>query len=268
MDPAATGLMVVGIGKATRFLQFYEGESKSYQFDIVPGIVTDSYDREGTVLQEVSLDQLNPPLTEDAVQEKIKNFIGVQEQMPPIYSAIKIQGKRACDRVRSGEQISLQARTVCVHRFDLIHFSKDRLSVEVDCSKGTYVRSLAHDLGQQLGCGAIAENIRRTAVGRFSLQSALSPDDVHIDTPLLPIHEALGHLPAYILETQQIQSFLHGREVRLQNTPNPSDSGSLEFTPVKSGHELLVCVLSPKKKFLGLAELHTGQILKPKIVLG
>lgn len=254
LDPAATGLMVVGVGKATRFLQYFETQHKCYRFNIVAGIVTDTYDLEGAVLQKLDVSTWPKAVSKNDVLDAIKKFTGPIEQTPPVYSAIKIQGKRACDRVRAGEEVVLKSRPVHVYRFDLVAYTSTNWEVEVVCSKGTYVRSLAHEIGQLLECGAVADQIRRLSVGEMHVSNAIAPDDVCIDTPLLPMHVALADLPKIILQKPFDAFYLQGREVVLPSVVE------VELT---SNHQGDVSVFNSDNVFLGIAQIAEGNRLKP-----
>ncbi len=200
LDPAASGLLVVGVGAGTRLLEFLEAMPKRYSFRLNLGVVTDSYDLEGTVLERHDAAHV----TRADVEARLGELLGEISQMPPTYSAIKIDGKRACDRVRDGETVTLTARTVRIDRLEILSFEPDNIVLEVDCSKGTYVRSLAHDLGRLLGYGAAADRIRRLRIGPFRVEDALAvspvknPDD---DGSLFrgavrPLETATADLPA------------------------------------------------------------------------
>jgi tRNA pseudouridine55 synthase len=201
LDPAASGLLVVGVGAGTRLLEFLEAMPKSYRFRLHLGVTTDSYDLEGAVLERRDASHV----TRAALQTLLPEFLGPISQMPPTYSAIKIDGKRACDRVRDGETVTLAARNVRIDRIEILSFDPETSTVilEMDCSKGTYVRSLAHDLGERLGCGGAADQIRRTRIGPFRVEDAVTvPTETAPDLDagvflraLLPLETAVADLP-------------------------------------------------------------------------
>ena len=208
LDPAASGLLVIGVGAGTRLLEFLEGLPKSYRFEMHLGIVTDSYDREGEILERRDASGV----TREQVEALLGGFRGVISQTPPAYSAIKIAGRRACDRVRDGESVALAPRTVRVDRLEITAFEPGVATLELDCSKGTYVRSIAHDLGALLGCGAVADDIRRTAVGPFRVEEAVAPSAAGPDA-LIPLERAVSHLPALRVRDAWRAALGHGSPV-------------------------------------------------------
>ena len=210
LDPAASGLLVVGVGAGTRLLEFLEGLPKRYRFEVRLGVATDTYDLEGRILEtrDASL------ITREQVEAVLPKFRGAISQMPPVYSAIKIQGKRACDRVRAGETVVLTPRNVRIDRLEMIGFETGIATIEMDCSKGTYVRTIAHDIGIELGCGAAANNIRRLAVGSFRIENALLPEALTGSADLLPVENAVDHMPSVKLRSGSwAVALLHGNPV-------------------------------------------------------
>ncbi|HLU69645.1 MAG TPA: tRNA pseudouridine(55) synthase TruB [Fibrobacteria bacterium] len=199
LDPAASGLLVVGVGAGTRLLEFLEAMPKRYSFRLNLGIVTDSYDLEGAVLERHDASHI----TRADLEARLEEFRGEISQTPPAYSAIKIDGKRAYERARAGETVTLTSRRVHIHRLEILSFGPDDIVLEVDCSKGTYVRSLAHDLGRVLGCGAAADRIRRLRIGPFRVEDAVpvkpeadNTDGTRFRDALLPLETATADLPA------------------------------------------------------------------------
>lgn len=195
LDPAASGLLVVGVGAGTRLLEFLEAMPKRYSFRLNLGVVTDSYDLEGEVLERHDASHI----ARADVEAQLGAFLGEISQTPPAYSAIKIDGKRAYERARDGETVTMAARKVRIDRIEILSFEPGNITLEMDCSKGTYVRSLAHELGQALGCGAAADRIRRLRIGPFRVEDAVkvAPDldgGVFHDA-LLPLETAVADLP-------------------------------------------------------------------------
>jgi len=214
LDPAASGLLVVGVGAGTRLLEYLEAMPKRYGFRLNLGVVTDSYDLEGAVLERHDASRV----TRADVEEKLTRFLGVISQTPPAYSAIKVDGKRAYERARDGEEVVMTARPVRIDRLEILSFEPGNILLEMDCSKGTYVRSLAHDLGRALGCGAAADKIRRLAIGPFSLEDAVGVDP-HVDAAtalqtflraLLPLETAVADLPALRVADDALPALRNG----------------------------------------------------------
>ena len=173
LDPLATGLLIVCAGKATKKINEYQDLGKTYTGKLVLGKTTPSVDLE----TEFDSEQDCSNITHDQILEAAKKLTGDLMQVPPIYSAVKIDGERAYKIARRKEEAKLDPRPVCVPQFDVDTSSFPEISFKIKCSKGTYVRSLVRDLGQSLGCGAYMSELRRTAIGDFSIEDAFSLDD-------------------------------------------------------------------------------------------
>ncbi len=173
LDPRATGLLVLMLGKYTKLAQEYTGHDKTYIAEILLGTETDSYDLDGTVTAEKSTEHL----TESMVNEAIEKFRGEIFQVPPMTSALKKDGKKLCDLARKGIEVEREARPVTVHEFKIIEMNLPMVKAEISCSKGTYIRSIAHDLGEVLGVGGTLASLRRTRCGELSLDDALTLED-------------------------------------------------------------------------------------------
>lgn len=192
LDPMATGLLVMLIGKATRISQYLMSVDKAYEGEATLGVVTDSQDAEGEVLTTVPV----PVLTEVQVRAAMRGFLGDQYQTPPMHSAIKIGGVPLYKLARKGEEVEREPRFIRVMAFDLLTCTPPTLTFRLLCTKGTYVRTIAHDLGQKLGCGAHLSALRRTASGQFDIAQCLTLDAIEalpipeIDKRLIPVHEA------------------------------------------------------------------------------
>jgi tRNA pseudouridine55 synthase len=193
LDPMATGLLIVLVGKATRVSQFMISLDKEYEGAIELGKVTDSQDADGEVMETRPV----PPLTEAEVQAAIRGFLGDQYQMPPMFSAIKIGGVPLYKKARKGEDVEREPRFIRVMSWDLLGFESPQIRFRLRCSKGTYVRTLAHDLGTKLGCGAHLAALRRTATDRFNVAQALTLEQIEklslpeIQRRLIPVGEAV-----------------------------------------------------------------------------
>ncbi|HYP15971.1 MAG TPA: tRNA pseudouridine(55) synthase TruB [Opitutus sp.] len=192
LDPMATGLMILLIGKATKISQYLISLDKEYEGTVELGKVTDSQDADGEVLETRPV----PPLGEADVKKAMSGFLGDQYQMPPMYSAIKIDGVPLYKNARKGVEVEREPRFIRVSSFDLTGFALPRFDFRLRCSKGTYVRTIAHDLGQKLGCGAHLSALRRTATDKFNLSQALTLDQIEamplseIEKRLIPIYQA------------------------------------------------------------------------------
>lgn len=167
LDPMATGLLVVFVGRATRAVEFAEGHDKSYRAGLRLGTVTDTQDISGTVLR-----QTESTVSEDELKTALESFKGPQLQVPPMYSAIKVKGRRLYDIARAGGEVERKARPVTIHDISLEGRDGEDWVLDISCSKGTYVRTICHDLGEKLGCGACMSSLRRTCAGGFSVDQA------------------------------------------------------------------------------------------------
>ncbi len=174
LDPMATGLIVACLGKATRLVEYMTLHDKRYEGEITLGVTTDTDDGEGTILSRRPV----PTISGVQVDDLERSFTGAIQQRPPAYSAIKVEGQRAYAAARRGETIELAPREVVVHRLEIAVVAPDRLRIGVHCGSGTYVRSLARDIGEALGCGAHLSKLRRTHTGGFSVAEAITLDDL------------------------------------------------------------------------------------------
>lgn len=272
LDPAASGLLVLGIGAGTRLLEFLEALPKRYRFTARLGVVTDTRDLEGEVLERHDASAV----TRERIESLLDSFRGEISQLPPAYSAIKIGGKRACDRARAGETVSMEPRRVRIDRIDVTGFEPGAATLEMECSKGTYVRSVAHELGRLLGCGAAADGIRRLAVGPFRVEDAVVPGDVASDA-LLPLDRAVEQLPAVQLKTPWIAPLRHGNPVPPAGysaraslrgpapSPVPSASGPAETPPDAEARPY--AIFSPDDTLLAIGTINPQGELQPRKVL-
>ncbi|MCX6951511.1 MAG: tRNA pseudouridine(55) synthase TruB [Verrucomicrobia bacterium] len=193
LDPMATGLLVILVGKATKVSQYLVSLDKEYEGTIELGKVTDTQDADGEVMETRPV----PPLTDADVLAGVKGFLGDQYQMPPMYSAIKIDGQPLYKAARKGEEIEREPRFIRVMSWDVLRFASPHIDFRLRCTKGTYVRTLAHDLGAKLGCGGHLTALRRTATDKFTVAQALTLDQIQaltlteIEQRLIPAREAV-----------------------------------------------------------------------------
>ena len=168
LDPMATGVLPVFVGRATRGVEFFEHARKEYETLLRPGIVTDTQDITGTVLEtrEVSLDDAG-------IEAALAGFRGEILQVPPMYSALKVNGQKLCDLARKGKTVDRQPRPITIHALEYLGMEGGCLRLRVDCSKGTYIRTLCQDIGQALGCGGCMEALRRTRAGEYTISQAV-----------------------------------------------------------------------------------------------
>lgn len=174
LDPMATGVLPVFVGRATRGVEFFEHADKTYEAVLRLGTVTDTQDSTGTVLEKRPA-----AVTEAEFRDVLPKFTGKIAQIPPMYSAIKVDGKKLYELARAGKEVERKPREITIFSLELLEFSGETAKIRVHCSKGTYIRTLCHDIGAALGCGACMETLRRTAAGEYTLA-----DSVELDTLL------------------------------------------------------------------------------------
>jgi tRNA pseudouridine55 synthase len=215
LDPRASGVLVILIGPAVRLSEYVSASDKRYQAVIRLGASTDTYDSDGQVTKTNPIE-----VTEDQFETELKKFIGEIEQTPPPYSAIKMQGRPAYEMAREGEEVEMQPRIINVYSLDVLEWAPPEVTVDVHCSSGTYVRSLAFELGEKLGCGAMLAGLRRTKSGRFTLKDAVplrklieSFDSNSWYKYVIPAAEALADWSALTLNNEQVEAIRHGHRI-------------------------------------------------------
>ena len=205
LDPDATGVLVVAVGKATRLLRFVETTRKGYVGEVVLGAATSTLDAAGDVLATFDMSDVT---IDDARRIVDAHLVGDIEQIPPMVSAIRVDGKRLHELAREGIEVEREPRPVTIHRFDVADWAEPGvLRIEVECSSGTYIRTLADDLGRLLGGGAHLRHLRRTHVGAFTLDQAAPPDDCI----LLPVATAVRGLPQVTVDDATAALVANGR---------------------------------------------------------
>jgi tRNA pseudouridine55 synthase len=220
LDPLATGLLPVLFGEATKFSSDLLEADKTYAAEIRLGISTTTADAEGEVIATRTVN-----VAPDELVAALRNFRGSILQTPPLYSALKHAGKPLYAYARAGIEIERAPRQITIHALELEWFEGERLALSVTCSKGTYIRSIAHDLGEILGCGAHLAALRRTAVGRFGLDCAHTLESLEAlpvaerDACLLPVDALLQNLPEVCLEPSQQARFVQGQAVPWEGPP-------------------------------------------------
>jgi len=256
LDPLATGVLPLCFGEATKFSQYLLDADKGYRTVAQLGVTTTTGDAEGEVLERraVSVDDA-------AIQTALPAFRGEIEQIPPMYSALKRDGQPLYKLARAGEVVEREARSVTIARLELLALQEDRATLEVACSKGTYVRTLVEDLGARLGCGAHVAELRRTQAGPFGLTQAISLDELEaahaeggaeaLDRFLLPVDSGLEHWPLVQLTQHSAYYWLHGQPVRAANAP-------------KFG---LMRVQDDQGRFIGIGEIDDeGQVAPRRLI--
>lgn len=203
LDPMASGLLLLGVGRATRLLRFFGDLEKEYEGTGRLGVETDTLDAEGRAMRSAAVD-----VSEEQLRRVMSQMMGDIEQHPPAYSAVKVGGRKLYEAARKGERLEAPARTVTVTAFDLLGFDGTDMEFRVVCSGGTYVRVLVADVGERLRCGAHLTRLVRTRVGPFSLRDAVSPS---LPGRPMPVERAVAHLPRLDVESEEAAAARHGR---------------------------------------------------------
>jgi tRNA pseudouridine55 synthase len=224
LDPRASGVLVVLVGPAVRLSEFVSASDKRYQAIIRLGSTTDTFDADGKVTQSSK----PVDVTEAQFEEVLATFVGEIEQVPPPYSAVKVQGRKAYEMAREGEEVELAARKITVYHLEVLEWAPPEVVIDVHCSSGTYVRSLANDLGAALGCGAYLVGLRRTKSGRFSLREATPLRKLQEAFQagnwyrfLIPAAEALAEWPAIELSPDDVENVRHGHRIKAAADSQP-----------------------------------------------
>ena len=216
LDPMATGVLPVFIGRATRAAEFLESAEKEYVAGLRLGVVTDTQDTSGTVLETNSV-----CVTRAQLEAALRQFLGPIEQIPPMYSAIKINGQKLYELARRGQEVSRRPRSITIHALELLEGEGADWTIRVRCSKGTYVRTLCHDLGRALGCGGCMSSLRRTRAGSFTLAQAVTMQQV-LDFAagqdpqqlLMPVDAVFAAHPPLIVTLGQAAKLKNGAQVK------------------------------------------------------
>jgi tRNA pseudouridine55 synthase len=220
LDPLASGVLVLAIGLGTRLTEYVQEQAKVYRAEVTFGAFTSTDDAEGTPTPVP-----DGVIPDRAVLEKaLAGFLGHIEQVPPAFSAAHVKGRRAYRLARKGKPVELEPRTVRVDRIDIHGYAHPRLDLEIECGKGTYIRSLARDLGRRLGCGGYLSALRRLRVGVFDERDALSldPPPVSLTPHLRPLADAVAHIPNVRLDDDRITRLAHGQTVPITELDTPS----------------------------------------------
>jgi tRNA pseudouridine55 synthase len=222
LDPAASGVLPICVGQATRVAEYLSESGKAYQATIVFGTVTDTYDSEGAILRTASAQDLTLP----TIETLLPAMLGEHMQVPPRYSAIKLQGQPAYKRARAGEEVAMEPRPITIYQLEIIDWQPSQppvLTLAIECSKGTYIRSLAYDLGEQAGCGAYLGDLVRTRSGPFPLSESTTLEQLAeaaaqgtIEQFLYPADKAIEQYPALRLDETTTDRVKHGNTFRVE----------------------------------------------------
>ncbi len=253
LDPFATGLLPLVFGEATKFSRFLIDSRKAYEATLALGMETTTGDPEGQVIARA-----DPETSLERIDAVLESFVGSHDQMPPMHSAVRVQGRRLYDYARAGEEIERAARRVRIEYIDRRFLRGHELGIAVACSKGTYIRALAMDIGRALGCGASLVALRRTEVGPFRLEQAMPLERLEADPEgaaraLLPVDVLVAGLPRLDPDDEGARRFAHGQ--------------AIEFHGVGQGTEL--GVFGPGGRFLGVGRAgKDGRVAPLRLMAG
>lgn len=263
LDPDATGVLPVCIGKATKVCGLLTDKDKVYECNLLLGVDTDTYDMSGQILSQSPVN-----VTEDQVYEALSHYLGDIMQVPPMYSALKVNGKKLYELARAGQTVERKARPVTIYAIDVLSMSLPEISLRIHCSKGTYIRSLCHDLGQDLGCGGAMQSLKRTKVSVFDISDARKLDEIerimnggNIDSILMPIDQIFDQYPVVFVAGNEdvILHTVNGCPVSLANT----------FSENVSAFEAgdFYRLYLPDNRFIGLYEFDGQDFVLKKMFL-
>jgi tRNA pseudouridine55 synthase len=256
LDPLATGILIVCVGPATRLVENLQDMPKSYRTSIRLGARSDTLDADGRI--DATESPRIPSLTE--IEQAIPPLVGSVIQTPPLYSALRVQGRRAYDLARAGQALELAPRPVRIDRIAVTHYAWPDLELEIDCGGGTYIRSIARDIGDAIGCGGYVQTLVRTRTGPFTLEQAVDPRELSarsIEGLVRPALEAVPTLPRVELDQAQVEAITQGKRLSIRDLriPWPGLAGP-------------VALLSSGGKLIALAEVDPEQAwVQPRKVL-
>ncbi len=248
LDPLATGVLLICVGRATRLVEYLVGQRKRYKATVRLGQETDTFDAEGQIISERSI-----TANLDEIDNALDGFRGEIAQLAPSYSAIKVDGEPLYKRARRGEHPERPERQVTVYELEILEWISPLLKIDLTCSSGTYVRSIAHDLGQVLGCGGHLSELRRISIGDFSREDSVSLNTLNRENwpdHMMPMEVAVRHLPRVDVPVEQAIKLYHGQPV-----PSP--------TEWKDGD--LLRVYDDQSRFVGIATFDMGHFRAKKI---
>ncbi len=269
LDPLATGVLVVCIGRATRLTPYIQDQLKAYVAQFLLGRRSNTNDVTGDVVEVAQ----RLPVTRHMIEELIPRFVGRINQVPPQFSAVHVDGQRAYKLARHGEQVQLRPKMVEIHRIVLKKFNYPEIELEIECGSGTYIRSIGRDLGELLGCGAVMSELMRSRIGPFTLDTAVELSDLNeesLTSQLLPTVMAVDHFRKQICTENELNAVRCGRPIAFQQ-PSVDDwrKAKPEMTAGEQpmDHEGLVALLTCDGQLAALAQIQNhGRILAPKQV--
>lgn len=239
LDPDAVGVLPVCLGSATKLCDMLTEKEKEYIAVLKLGLVTDTQDTSGTVLEEK---EVNASIEE--VREAILSFLGEYAQVPPMYSALKVNGKKLYELAREGKEVERAARPVVIHELEILEENMPEFTIRVRCSKGTYIRTLCHDIGLRLGCGGVMASLIRSKSGSFLLEEAYKLDEIQkladedrLSEIVIPVEKVFEKLPAVTVKEEAFKALANGNQLKKRELVLPEGIFSPEKEPTEGGME-------------------------------
>lgn len=258
LDPDAVGVLPVCLGKATKVCDLLTDKDKTYEAVLQLGVVTDTQDMSGEILskQEVSVSR-------EEIEEAVMSFVGDYDQIPPMYSALKVNGKKLYELAREGKVVERKARRITIHEIEIskINMEQKTVTMTVSCSKGTYIRTLCHDIGEKIGCGGAMATLKRTKVSSFMIQDSLTLSEVEelvkagtIEEHLVKVDSLFASLPAVTVSKKYQKYVDNGNKIEI----------SFLTEPVRTSPNQEFRVYDEDQRFVGIFEAENRKTLKPK----
>lgn len=216
LDPEATGVLAVAVGRGTKVIEYMEQDEKIYEAKLTLGIITDTEDIWGEILEKRKVEEID----EERIKEVIKSFVGKQKQIPPMYSALKVNGKKLYELARMGEVVERKARDIEIFDIYDIKIANDEILFTVHCSKGTYIRTLCKDIGEKLGCGAVMSGLKRIRSGKFNIEEAVKLEELEKvpQNYLINLETVLEKFPIINLEEKEAKQYINGIKISSDKT--------------------------------------------------
>ena len=258
LDPDAVGVLPVCLGKATKVCDLLTDKDKTYEAVLQLGVVTDTQDMSGEILskQEVSVSR-------DEIEEAVMSFVGDYDQIPPMYSALKVNGKKLYELAREGKVVERKARRITIHEIEIskINMEQKTVTMTVSCSKGTYIRTLCHDIGEKIGCGGAMATLKRTKVSSFMIQDSLTLSEVEelvkagtVEEHLVKVDSLFANLSAVTVSKKYQKYVDNGNKIEI----------SFLTEPVRTSPNQEFRVYDEEQRFVGIFEAENRKTLKPK----
>lgn len=259
LDPMATGVLPVCIGRATRIIEYYDRDAKSYLATMKLGVETDTLDITGEVIATADYDGV----TKEMILDTCSSFVGQIEQIPPKYSALKINGKKAYELAREGKPVEIKPRTITIYSLDVLDINLEDgiIKFKVSCSKGTYIRTLCDDIGHKLGCGGVMTSLERTSNGCFDIKDSvqlkelIEMDDDEINNHIISMQDTLTELGEISLHEDKSKAYINGNTI-----------GSDGFTVVNESNYDNIYKVFLNEKFQGIGAVENGSLVPHKVI--